>query len=331
MDNQTTYKYQILLNQDKIPIILDSLGIEYKYGNGVYSFPCPIHNGDNNGACTIFEGKHGVPNWRCWTQQCHETYGKGIYGFIKGVLSQKLDKDATGYDITNFLKGNNIQSEKIKIDTEKVQWKKLINTLNIGSDKQTRNIDRKYIRSNLVIPSPYFLSRGISKEILDEFDVGDCKQEGKMMFERAVCPVYDFDGSYAGVAGRTTVGHPDKWIYSFAKGNFLYGLNLAIPTIREKKTIILVEGNGDVLKLFQLGFRNTVAIMGTAFTDQQLVLLEKLGIFDVIIMTDMDEAGRNTAKIIREKCGRRFNLYTPEYSGKDPDECPEDELRKILC
>ncbi len=162
------------------------------------------------------------------------------------------------------------------------------------------------------------------------FDVGDSFQEGKMMNKRAVVPVYDINGEYAGCCGRTIENHDDKWVYSFYKGNFLYGLNLAIDSIRSKGVVYIVEGNPDLWKFFSLGCTNVVAIMGVAFTDEHLVLLEKSGALKLVIMTDMDSPGREAATKIIEKCGRRFNYCVPEYNAKDPGDLQDEELLKII-
>lgn len=271
-----------------------------------------------------------MPNWSCWTHQCQSTYGKGLYGFVKGVLSYRNGSEVDFKTVSNFLNGESISSTTITVDTTQSQRKLITQCLSVGEDKNTKYIDPEYIRRNLVCPSPYFISRGFSHDVLNIFDVGDSYQEGRQMYQRAVVPVYDIDGKYAGCCGRTIVGHPDKWVYSFCKGHFLYGLNFSLPYIKNTGKIIIVEGNPDVWKVFSLGFKNVVAIMGTAFTDEQLLLLEQSGALEVIILTDMDEAGRSCATRIIEKCGRRFNYRVPEYSAKDPGEALDEELIKIL-
>lgn len=311
-------------------MILESLSIDYRYYNGVYSFECPVHGGDNKSGCTVFEGKYGVPNWRCWTHNCHEQYGKSLKGFISGVLSFRSGSDIKQSEVAKFLKNNKIELEKTSYDYEKIKINKRNNIFLPVKDKNTKKVDRAYIRSNITIPSPYFLNRGFSAEILDKFDVGDSNQEGKMMYNRAVVPVYDINNEYAGCCGRTIENHPDKWVYSFYKGNFLYGLNFALPKIMETGLVYIVEGNPDLWRFFSLNCENTVAIMGVAFTDEHLKLLEKSGALNVVIMTDMDEAGRKAAEMIIEKCGRRFNYYVPEYNAKDPGEAEEKELLEII-
>jgi 5S rRNA maturation endonuclease (ribonuclease M5) len=317
------------LTAQQIPDILESFKIDFKYKAGTYSFACPVHNGDNATACTIFEGRHDIPNWQCWTHQCQNTYGKGLYGFIRGVLSARGGEEVDFKAVNNFLRNKNLDFFVSIEKTPANQQKILTRALSVGTNKVTKNIDRDYIRKNLVCPSPYFLGRNFSAEILDMFDVGDSHQSGRMMHERAVVPVYDIDGSYAGCCGRTIVGHKDKWIYSFNKGNFLYGLNLSLEHIQKSGWAVIVEGNPDLWEIFSHGFRNSVAIMGTAFTDEQLLLLEQSGALNLLIFTDMDSAGRNCADSIVKKCGRRFNYYVPEYGAKDPGELGV-EVKNIL-
>jgi len=317
------------LTATQIPDILESLKIDFKYKAGTYSFACPVHDGDNASACTIFEGRHDIPNWQCWTHQCQNTYGKGLFGFIRGVLSYRSGHEVDFKAVNDFLKNKNLDSF-ISVEKKPASQQKILTrTLSIGSNKTTKNVDRDYIRKNLTCPSPYFLGRGFSPETLDLFDVGDCIQPGRMMHERAVVPVYDVDNSYAGCCGRTTVNNKDKWIYSFNKGNFLYGLNISLNYIQKSGSAIIVEGNPDLWEVFTHGFRNVVAIMGTAFTDEQLLLLEQSGALDLVILTDMDSAGRKCAESIVKKCGRRFNYHVPEYDAKDPGELGI-EIKNIL-
>jgi 5S rRNA maturation endonuclease (ribonuclease M5) len=55
-----------------------------------------------------------------------------------------------------------------------------------------------------------------------------------------------------------------------------------------------------------------------------------MSILNVIILTDMDEAGRIAAKRIVEKCGRRFNYVIPELPTKDVGEMTIDQIKERL-
>jgi DNA primase len=62
----------------------------------------------------------------------------------------------------------------------------------------------------------------------------------------------------------------------FRKGDLLYGLDRARGAIAKQERAIVVEGNTDVLALWQAGLEPVVASMGTALTERQLKELSRL-------------------------------------------------------
>ena len=76
----------------------------------------------------------------------------------------------------------------------------------------------------------------------------------------------------------------------FSKGRVLYGIDLARRAIREKDQVIIVEGYTDVISAHQRGFRNVVASMGTALTENQVRELKRLTKRFVLAL-DADRAG----------------------------------------
>lgn len=97
--------------------------------------------------------------------------------------------------------------------------------------------------------------------------INDCNQEGKQ----------NQDSNVAGI---------------FIKGNVLYGYPMACQSIRKKGYAIITEGYVDVLSMHQAGLTNTVSIMGTSFTENQIQLLK--GMTDsVLLILDSDKAGIN--------------------------------------
>lgn len=210
---------------------------------------------------------------------------------------------------------------------------KLLETFNKKPTRQEIKIDRGVIISLLEIPSPYFIGRGFSPEILKAFDVGDCNRPGKLMSGRAVVPVYDENDNYVGCTGRRISDKLDnKWLNSkgFKKAQYLYGLHIAKEHILRTGTAILVEGQGDVWRAHEAGFKNTVGIMGADFSEEQLILLECSGCLNVLIMTDSDEAGEKAANTIMEKCGRRFNCYRADLPGHDLGDMSISEAKTFL-
>ena len=93
--------------------------------------------------------------------------------------------------------------------------------------------------------------------------------------------------------GAKYINSPETPLYK--KGDNLYGLHAAREPIRQRRQVILVEGNFDVLALHQHGFENTVAPMGTALTEAQIQKLSRLLAPDghVVLMLDGDKAGRS--------------------------------------
>lgn len=76
----------------------------------------------------------------------------------------------------------------------------------------------------------------------------------------------------------------------FDKSRLLYGLDVARRAIRETETVVVVEGYMDVLQAHQAGFRNVVAQMGTALTEDQLRQLDKYAT-RLVLALDPDVAG----------------------------------------
>ncbi len=120
---------------------------------------------------------------------------------------------------------------------------------------------------------------------------------GRLMF-----PIRDDRGRVAGFGGRILPNQDDqasedgpKYMNTpqtpiFDKGSILYGLDRAKDAIRNAGTIVIVEGYMDVIAAHQHGFGNVVASMGTALTERQAAMIQRLG-DHVILAMDADEAG----------------------------------------
>jgi DNA primase len=113
---------------------------------------------------------------------------------------------------------------------------------------------------------------------------------------RLMIPIRDIDGRIVGFGARTLEkdGIP-KYLNSpqtdlFDKSHLLYGLDSAKRAIREVRQAVIVEGYMDVMQAWQAGFRNVVAQMGTALTEQQLRLLKRYT-KQFVLALDADAAG----------------------------------------
>lgn len=325
---------------EKIPDILDRLGIKYSSSNNRYFFSCPVHGGDNSNGCTIFADNKLC--WKCWTQSCHEEYGSGIFGFVRGALTRAKGKNVTYTEVASFLGSEYCIKQEYDPLAEKytpsslIEYKRIQETfLTEPNRNYEHHIDRAYAIRNLNIPSPYYLAKDhpIQSSILTKFDIGDCT-EGYME-GRAVTPIYNENYRFVGNAGRKIgwqKGDGPKWTYdsTLEKGHHLYGLNLARQYILDSGTCILVEGQANIWRLWEAGFPNCVGIMGASLTEHQLILLEKSGCTTVVLMMDLDQAGAKATLQIKKVGGRRFNYVGPELIKGDPEEHTAEELREIL-
>jgi len=191
---------QILTVCDKlaeyIPEILEHFDIEgLEYPNR-YSFPCPIHGGDSPEGCSVFtDGDSAVGNWRCWTNQCEQDYQSNIFGFIRGILSNKEGKDVSLNAAYNFC------LEFLKLDDSQLETKdrqpskevKLLEIFERKIERKPATISREQIQSTIDIPAEYYINRGYREETLKTFDIGTCFAKNKPMSGRVVVPIYDED------------------------------------------------------------------------------------------------------------------------------------------
>ena len=106
----------------------------------------------------------------------------------------------------------------------------------------------------------------------------------------------------------------------FHKGRNLFALNLAKQS-GLKEGIILVEGNMDVVSLYQRGITNVVAGLGTALTEEQARLLKRYA-SQVYVCYDGDEAGQKAAQKAIGLLTEAGNVVkVVSFTGaKDPDE-----------
>jgi len=324
---------------DKLPQLLEALKVDYVEFENRLAFACPVHGGDNNeGACIFTDGNRSKGNWVCWTHACERENGKNIIGFVKGVLTQKQNKEVSFTSTINFclsfLNKKLIDIKEEKIPESIYNNQRLIEVLMREPEKVVTNITREQIVSSIEIPSQYYISRGFLPETLVAFDVGECYNPNRQMYNRAVVPVYDEDLQYIGCVGRTLDENNKKykWLNSkgFKKSFYLYGIWVAKPYIQKTSTIFLVEGQGDVWRLYEAGIKNSVGIFGADLSEDQLIALEKLGVMNVVILTDNDEAGQKAADGIINRGGRRFSYFTPKISKKDIGEMSIEDIENEL-
>lgn len=132
-------------------------------------------------------------------------------------------------------------------------------------------------------------------------------QSGKGFYDRfrgrIMFPIRDVHGNVVGFTGRVLVeteksggkyvNTPQTLLYD--KSNIVFGLDKAKHEIRKKNVVVMVEGQMDVIGVWQSGMPNVVATSGTALTEQQVALLKRYA-QNISIAFDADDAGYKAAK-----------------------------------
>jgi DNA primase len=112
---------------------------------------------------------------------------------------------------------------------------------------------------------------------------------------RVTFPIWDLHERVVGLGGRVTGEGQPKYLNSpesiiYHKGEILYGFPVARTFIREKDSVIIVEGYFDLLTLHQYGMRHSVATLGTALTAHHLRILKRYT-KNIVTVFDGDQAG----------------------------------------
>lgn len=178
----------------------------------------------------------------------------------------------------------------------------------------------------------YMLSEGFTEEELEQGSlISRSQRNTKNTFDffvnRAMFPFIDLAGHIVGFGGRAlTADDKRKYLNSkdtlvYSKNRFLFSMNFAKNAAVKDKTILLCEGNLDVISLNQAGFQNAVASCGTALTPEQAKLISNYA-DNVVICYDADGAGQTaTARAIKilDETGLKTTIIKMN-GAKDPDE-----------
>ena len=173
-------------------------------------------------------------------------------------------------------------------------------------------------------------AKGYTDEELRESGLVTVSQKNGNLFDRfrdrLMFPIIDVRGNVIAFGGRTLKNDKDtaKYLNSpesliFNKRKNLFGLNLAKKS--KQGSLLLVEGNIDVVALHQYGFDNAVASLGTSLTEEQAALITRYA-DQVVLLYDGDAAGQNATQRaipILEKAGLQVKVLQMR-DAKDPDE-----------
>ena len=220
--------------------------------------------------------------------------------YSKVLLEAKDAQEARDYLVSRGMGAEDI--EKFGLGYSPQEWTALLSAAN-----------KKRIETSLLLELGLALKSEDNRNLRDRF-------RNRVMF-----PIYNIYNNVIGFGGRVMEDINPKYLNSnenslFSKRYNLYGLNLALQTMRSKGYVVLVEGYFDVISAHKAGVANTVASLGTALTSEQCKLISRY-CKKVVVCYDGDSAGiAATLKAIDILNKHKLEVRVARLNAKaDPD------------
>lgn len=274
---------------------------------------CPIHNGHNQ---TAFVYNIHRKLWFCHTG-CKT--GGDVFDFVMKMESvefaQSVNKIASIFNI-------DISAMEVKARAESTM-KDIKNWLNamrrMLEVEELHEYDIKQLGELYTINS----YRNYTQETLEHFNVSYSQ-----IYSRIVIPIM-FKQMLIGVTMRRTKQEEAKWKHypkHIQTSNILFNYD----NIDTSKPLILVEGAFDVFNLWQYGFTNVVAIMGSHMSKQQEALILKAS-YNLLLAFDMDKAGKACTNNVIERLQNKCQIRIANIPNtKDIGELTQDETNNAI-
>lgn len=298
---------------DIVDIVSERIPLVKKGKN--YFGVCPFHDDTSPSLCVSREKQI----YTCFS--CHAT--GNVFTFI-------MDFEHLNYKETLAYLGN-----QVGVDTSGIKILKKDSKYDKFYDMY--NLTLKYYQNNLLTKEgqkarDYLKERNIDDNIIKEFEIGlslnkrddlttlllkkeynleDLNKIGlsrnnyDIYNDRIMFPLYDINGKVVGFSGRIYKDNgQNKYLNTqetviFKKGECLYHYHIAKEEVRLEKSLIIMEGFMDVIRASSIGIKNTIALMGTALTKEQIKLIKRLS-NNIILCLDGDDPGKHAAYSIGE-------------------------------
>lgn len=325
--------------QTNIEQVLQKLDIKYEvFGDNIYA-SCPVHESSDNPRAFSYSISKNI--WKCWTRECQQEHKNDIFGLITGVLSNKIGSKQTFGKSLEWIKTefnvkikHQILEEEVE---EKLDQEMSFDTLvdHIKHKHNNESISSCQLNFKIHTPSKYFIGRGFNAETLKHFGVGDCLDKNSKLYERAIIPIHSECGNrLIGYICRAIKEYkiPKFLIYpkGFDKKFVFYNMHRAIPFIKSNNSAIIVEGQGDVWRLYESGIFNVIGMFGRTMTKEQQAKLQCLPITNLVVLTDNDQAGREAKVQLQRQLGRFYKLSFPKLCQKDIGDMSISQVKNTI-
>lgn len=288
-------------NKDEVVKVLESLGCHHVLKNfGENEIRCALPDGKTSTSVSVLMNDY--VNTTVFSRGDYDYKDKDIITFVRYILNCSFE------NALRWLCG----VLDIEFNGEFVEIKQHP-TIKVIDEVKRRDKPMEEIVHDIL--SPNFLNmftrsyvkeweeEGIPKEIQGKYNIHIDEKD-----MRWVIPIYDEFGNLVTCKGRTympnydLLGIPKYWYYKRlgqGKNDILYGLNYHKEKIKEKKEIILFEGEKSVLKSESYGYDWTVSIGKNGINPNLVRKILSLH-SDVVIAFDKDVPKSSIIKEVRK-------------------------------
>lgn len=234
------------------------------------------------------------------------------------IKSEKKDKYFEIYNYASKFYQNSLFSTLGKnaidyLDNRKID-KDTIKKFGIGLSMQKASLTEYLLSKNYTLDE--LITAGISND-----------NGSDIFINRIVFPIYDLGGNPVAFSGRIyNTKDTSKYINTketnkFKKGKILYNYHIAKEYLKKNDTIIIMEGQMDVIRASTIGIDNVIATMGTALTKDHKNIIKNMA-NTVILCFDGDAAGEKATNAAIELLeDTNLNIKVVRLpNGMDPDE-----------
>lgn len=323
----------VILKKDEIDAIKSANNIVDVIGERLNL----VKKGKNHAAVCPFHDDHSPSLSISEEKQIYKCFSCGAYGNVIKFIED--------FEHVTFNEALQILADRVGMKINISKSTKAISNYNKYYD--INKIVCTFYKNNLLSEKgkqalEYLNKRKIDKEIINEFDIGLAtnSQLNEMLSKkyskedlilvdilkeyngrtidsfthRIIFPIKDENGNVVGFSGRIYEKSDEAKYYNtreteiFKKSNILYNLHNALKEIKQKKEIIIVEGYMDAIRLWSIGYKNIVAIMGTNLTKENINKILKLKC-EVVLNLDQDNAGKSATIAIGDELTKK-NIKT---------------------
>lgn len=247
----------------------------------------PKPSGQNYRVKAVFRNSNDY-NIVIYPDNIYQDFVSGERGTIFQLISQVI-----GSEVKEWLKNRKIEIPTVKIDTGPRLVKK-------------QTIDKKFL-NQLIADYSYYQSRGISEDVLKQFQGGICLLG--TLKNRYVFPIFNEKEELIGLCGRSISPEAKKrWIILGSKKDFIYPIHLAQKYIEQNKSVIIFEGISDIISAWTMGIHNCLCLFGVEISLCLINFFLQQSPLAIFICLNSDCAGRTAA----EKLKRRLLKYFDE-------------------